>query len=159
MPDHIEQKHRYRDNWLHLVIGAVDTPEARLHIEDVVKGWSGRLWWLDCGNHHADGQVLLGNRYDFDEPELGPLGCTGLPLPSVQHPELIKNAAEPQGQTCAIDTLADLQSLMVNQQVAGIAAGYVYRMLISRDLDSYATYIDLIAGVMTSRHILETETP
>jgi len=34
----------------------------------------------------------------------------------------------------------------VNQMTAGWAASYVYRMLIGKDLDVYATYFDLVTG-------------
>lgn len=151
-PGHVDGTHRYHDGWLHLLIGAVDSPAARQDIVAVAKSFAGRMWWLDCGNHHADGQVLLGNSVK-NEPEIGPLGCTGLPWPSVQHPELVQKTPAPQGHNCALDALADIQSLMINQQVAGLAASYVYRLLLARDLDSYATYIDLAANSMTSRYI------
>lgn len=149
---HIDDAHQRHDGWLHLLIGAVDSVAARRDLEAIAGGWNSRLWWLDCGNHHADGQVLLGNSFNVLEPRLGPLGCTALPLPSHQHPELVE-PAEPAGQDCALDALADVQSLMVNQQVAGLAASYVYRLLITNDLDTYATYFDLLAGSMHSRYI------
>lgn len=150
---HLDVTNARRDGWLHLLIGAVDGVTARRDLETITGGWNGRLWWLDCGNHHADGQVLLGNNSNALTPQLGPLGCTALPLPSHQHPELVERPAGPGGHNCALDALADVQSLMVNQQVAGLAASYIYRLLITNDLDTYATYFDLLAGSMSSRYI------
>lgn len=57
--------------------------------------------------------------------------------------------------SCADDALFDAQSLMINQAAAGWAASYVYRMIITHDLDSYATYFDLAAGSARSEYIQE----
>lgn len=64
------------------------------------------------------------------------------------------------GLSCADLALADVQSLMVNQAVAGWAASYIARLLISHDLDVYATYFDLVAGSARSLAITqEVSTP
>ncbi len=135
---------------LTILVGCVDNAAARQSIHDAATAHHpGMTWWLDCGNHDHSGQVLLGNRADLKKPEISPLGfCTGLPLPSVQHPELLE--PEPEGEaigaSCADLTLADIQGLMVNQAVAAFAAQYLYRMLLTGDLDMYATYFDLGTG-------------
>jgi len=135
-----------------LVVGCVDNAAARRDICDLVKRWKGAWWWLDCGNHEQAGQVVLGNK-ELEGAEISMMGfCTGLPLPSVVHPELLEDGAGPStgsGQarlSCAELALMDSQSLMVNQAVAGWAAQYVYRMVLARDLDVSATYVDLVAG-------------
>jgi PRTRC genetic system ThiF family protein len=129
-----------------LVLGAVDNPPARQMLHKICSTFP--FWWLDCGNHEHAGQVLLGNRPHLEKPEISPLGfCAGLPLPSVQHPELLAEARPARrAQSCADLALADAQSLMINQAVATYAAQYVYRLILNRDLDIYATYIDLVAG-------------
>lgn len=153
-PNHVDGRHRYRDGRLHVLVGAVDNAAARKDIDSIVAGWGGRLWWLDCGNHDLAGQVLLGNA-DVSGPAISPLGfCTRLPLPSIQHPELVEEAPPPL-ISCADAALADVQSLMVNQQVAGWAASYLYRLIISQDLDTYATYFDLRAGSARSEYIFQ----
>jgi len=132
-----------------LVIGCVDNAAARRDIHNVAqRSKAQQLWWLDCGNHEHSGQVLLGNRADIVEPEISPMGfCSGLPLPSVQHPELLESEPVSEiGESCADLLLSDVQGLMVNQAVATYAAQYVYRLTLTRDLDVYATYVDLITG-------------
>jgi hypothetical protein len=42
---------------------------------------------------------------------------------------------------------------MINQAVATYAAQYVYRLVMSHDLDVYATYLDLMAGSARSMGI------
>ena len=72
-----------------------------------------------------------------------------------QHPELLDpEPVRASAASCAELTLADVQGLMVNQAVAGYAAQYVYRLLLSRDLDIYATYFDLVAGSARSEPII-----
>jgi PRTRC genetic system ThiF family protein len=138
-----------RNGGLHVVAGCVDNAAARRDIHHAVGTDGGGRWWLDCGNHDNSGQVLLGNRIDLERPEISPLGfCAGLPLPAVQHPELLLEEKHIGGDTlsCADLALADAQSLMVNQAIAAYAAQYVYRLVLARDLDVYATYIDLVTG-------------
>jgi len=139
-----------RHNELRLLIGCVDNVPARRDIHKIIAtGFGYGTWWLDCGNHEHAGQVLLGDRRDLAAPEIDPLGfCSGLPLPAIQHPELLQDPpkTEETGASCADLTLADVQSLMINQAVATYAAQYVYRLILARDLDIYATYIDLVTG-------------
>jgi len=147
-----------RDGCLDLIVGCVDNTDARRDIHHVAADWRA-IWWLDCGNHDDSGQVVLGNRADLKAPEISPLGfCVGLPLPSVIHPELVAKPKKRLGRrrtraSCADDALAGIQSLMVNQAVAGWAATYVYRLAVARDLDTSATYFDLKAGSARSEAI------
>jgi len=140
-----------------LLVGAVDNAAARRSLHQTLVQQRRGLWWLDCGNHEHAGQVLLGNRHDLAAPALSPLGfCEGLPLPSVQHPELLEGAAAPSGgASCADLTLRDVQGLMVNQAVATYAAQYVYRLVVTHDLDVYATYVDLQSGSARSLGITD----
>lgn len=147
---------------LHLIAGAVDNAGARRDVMEMVSLGDGRVWWLDGGNHAHSGQVLLGNRCDLERPEVSPMGfCSGLPAPGLQCPELLEDdpltpGPSPQGErgvSCAELALADVQSLMVNQAVAGWMASYVSRLLLSHDLDVYATYFDLVSGSARSMGI------
>lgn len=135
-----------------LVVGCVDNAPARRGLAAVCA--DRQFWWLDCGNHEHAGQVLLGNR-DIAQPEITLGFCGALPLPSVQHPELVESASEETVESCAELALREAQSLMVNQAVATFAAQYVYRLLVSRDLDVYATYFDLLSGGARSLGITE----
>lgn len=163
-----------RSQGLDLIVGCVDNTAARREIDKACRYSDGHLWWLDCGNHDQSGQVILGNQ-DRKSPQINPFGfCTGLPLPSIHHPELIRQksrrrhtcpaqsrpaprSAAGGGQlsgACADDLLADVQSLMINQAVAGWAANYVFRLTVAHDLDCYATYFDLLAGAARSEYIV-----
>lgn len=141
-----------------LVIGAVDNAAARRAIAAVMIKNLGDVWWLDCGNHEHSGQVLFGNQLELCQPEFKLGVCVGLPLPTVQHPELLEadQQVSESAESCAELAARDVQSLMVNQAAAGWAASYVYRLLVSRDLDVYATYFDLVAGSARSLPIVDS---
>lgn len=147
-----------------LVVGAVDSPAARGAIHQAMlecQRPAAQTWWLDAGNGEYSGQVLLGNSGKM-RPQLSPLGvCTMLPLPSVQEPGLIEGLDEAPADrpelSCAELLALDAQSLMINQAMAGWLGLYAYRLLLGRDLDLMATYLDLAGGVARSVAITEGE--
>jgi PRTRC genetic system ThiF family protein len=139
------RSHLINQSGFDVVVGAVDNADARKSIEAVVRR-SYDQWWLDCGNFEHAGQVLFGNK-DIKQPEINMGLCGDLPLPTVLHPELLEPEPEAEaGESCAELALVDAQSLMINQAVATYAAQYLYRLVITCDLDIYATYIDLMTG-------------
>lgn len=161
-----------------LIAGCVDNAAARCDIHQALNNYvGGRVWWLDGGNHDQSGQVVLGNCTHIVRPEITPLGfCQALPAPSIVHPELLdgpigqagagqagagqaRGPAPTDGGSCADLALADVQGLMVNQAVAGWMATYLARLFISRDLDLYATYFDLVAGSCRSLAITREQAP
>ena len=84
--------------------------------------------------------------------------CSWLPLPSVQHPELLEDEKVEDGPgvdglSCAEMALQDSQGLAINQAVAALAVDYLVRMLLTNDLRRYATYLDLASGSARSRYI------
>ena len=140
-----------------IMIGCVDRPSARNEIQYCLERESNG-WWLDCGNEANTGQVLIGtdDRKPKDAFSL-PGFCSWLPLPSLQHPELVEErdsaAAEMPGLSCAEMALRDNQGLAINQRVAAEAADYLVRLLITKDLQKMATYLDLASGSARSVYI------
>lgn len=149
---------------LTVLIGCVDNAKARKEIREAAGIYSGaRLWWLDCGNHQASGQVLIG--CGLKKPEKDPFElpgfCSWLPSPAKRHPELLEEpAGEPESRpetaslSCADLAMLDSQGLAINQVVAAEATDYLVRLLLTRDLQKWATYIDLGSGSMRSEYIL-----
>ncbi len=141
-----------------ILIGCVDNNHARTDIHKAMQGQaSDKAWWLDCGNDEYDGQVLIGNDADLTNPVISDLGfCSRLPLPTVQHPELLNLLPEliaPEPESCADLAIQETQSLMINQMVAAHAASFLSRLIISRDLDMMATYFTLRTGKSWSTYI------
>jgi len=148
-----------------LIIGCVDNAAGRRAIK---KATHSSTWWMDCGNHHSAGQVLLGvGGQRPDDPWRLPGLCSWLPLPSMQHPELLEDEATypqplPEGRgvdnlSCAEAALAGVQGLTVNATVAALAADLLYRLLITKDLTRFAVYVDLESGATRSRFVTPAE--
>lgn len=137
-----------------VLIGCVDTPKARRSIAKAGQ------WWLDCGNHKNSGQVLLGSGGQRPkDPYSLPGFCSWLPSPALQRPELLEDEASGPVSTanlsCADLALLDSQSLSINQRIAAEASDFLVRMLVTRDLQRMAAYIDLAAGSARSVYITE----
>lgn len=154
---------RYHDA-LTVILGCVDNPGARRQISAVFESSyrSEKIpttWWIDSGNEHANGQILIG--CDSEDKGGFPVNgyCTRLPLPSVQHPELVSRAevirpqAETRNLSCAELALIDAQSLTINQRMAAEAADFLSRSVVVRDLDRFATYLNLKSGTARSNYI------
>lgn len=142
---------------LTLLIGCVDNAAARRSLQDAAE--NNRAWWLDCGNHQSSGQVLLGSGMNRpDNPFELPGFCSWLPLPGDQHPELLEGAPEQanpeENLSCAEMAMRDSQGMAINQRIAAEASDYLVRLLLTRDLCKYATYIDLASGSTKSKYIL-----
>lgn len=145
-----------------LVLGAVDTHLARRGIHELVTRH--RAWWCDAGNEATAGRVYIGNLGPAamaHAPGLDAFGwCRGLPLPSVQEPDLLKPEAREQHfsppLSCADLTMQDVQSLMVNQLMASIAAQYATDFVLHRRLTTYRTVVSLDPPTVVSLPITET---
>jgi PRTRC genetic system ThiF family protein len=160
---------RYAD--LAVLIGCVDNRSARRDIQNAVQNHPGAVFWLDCGNVKESGQVLIGRNNpgkevkNFPVPEL----CAWLPLPSVQHKELVAGKDDEgeeqhqeegglpppisQGLSCADIAMRDEQGLTINQAMAAVAADYLVRLLLTNNLERFQTFIDLNSGSMQSAYI------
>lgn len=161
-------------NKIIFLVGCVDNYLARQQMHETLKLYNEksyqylpRLWWIDGGNGHDTGQVLIGNRLDkkeicqsaFRSPIL-----SFLPAPGLQHPELL----EPETQTpktnfnlqsnhritCAERIRLGEQSLNINQRVAVEMSEMLSELLLTQKLKRCATYFDLESGA--SRSIYNT---
>jgi hypothetical protein len=134
-----------------IIIGCVDTAEARRSIADSMSSnWNN--WWLDAGNGHHSGQVLLGNTGKADglkeSFDIASHAVSRLPLPSLQLPALlIPQVEKTRPRDCAEAIEDDEQSPTINQAMAMLVVDFVYRLL-SGTLTNMGTYIDLDAGTL-----------
>jgi hypothetical protein len=138
-----------------ILVGAVDTASGRRAIHEALARASWRLW-LDIGNERDWGKVLLGTATEQHQLRgalrLGGL-CTALPAASLRYPHLLDEPAnQPQGD-CAGDMRDGLQSLMINQAMAAIAAQYLHQLISARRITSFEAALDLANLTMTSTPI------
>jgi PRTRC genetic system ThiF family protein len=148
-----------RNGDLAVIIGCVDNAAARQEIRNDVQH-NTRTWWLDCGNHQAAGQVVVGCGSRVKNPFQLPGFCSWLPLPSERHPDLLEAKIEEtrldiSRMSCADLAMLDSQGLAINQRIAAEATDYLVRMLLTKDLQKWGTYIDLASGVTRSKYIVE----
>jgi PRTRC genetic system ThiF family protein len=134
-----------------IIIGCVDTAEGRRSIADSMIGnWNN--WWLDAGNGHHSGQVLLGNTGQPDglkeSFDIASHTVSKLPLPSVQLPALLIPPVEKtRPRDCAEAIEDDEQSPTINQAMAMLVVDFIYRLL-TGTLTNMGAYIDLDAGTL-----------
>jgi len=97
-------------------------------------------WWVDAGNGESYGQIIIGNT---DEVIIEGDTCLGLPLPTMQRPELLQEA--PRQRDCA-----DIpeQGPTINQVMAALVVEVV-RRLIEGTCPWMQLYLDLESGMLT----------
>jgi PRTRC genetic system ThiF family protein len=142
-----------------LLCGAVDNHEARRELT------AAHTLWVDCGNHYASGQVIIGNTDNAAQvtqamqsnyPKLSSLsesaGIRYLPNAALLFPQLLEPPEEPEpALSCAELVEIGEQHLLINDLVADVAAQYVYRLLHRQPIRSFMTYID--ADLMNVRSV------
>jgi hypothetical protein len=134
-----------------IIISCVDTAEARSSIADSMSAnWNN--WWLDAGNGHHSGQVLLGNTGKLDglreSFDIASHTVSKLPLPSLQLPALLIPPVEKtRPRDCAEAIEDDEQSPTINQAMTMLVVDFIYRLL-SGTLTHMGAYIDLDAGTL-----------
>ena len=147
---------------LTIFLGCVDNAAARRQLHQTIAHEStyqqdaSPIWWLDGGNAHTSGQILLGNTISpklltssFDLPGI----CKNLPSPGLLHPELLiplPNEPLRRTRSCAELALIDPQSLTINSMIASHMADYLLRLSLTGDLRRFATYIDMNTGTVRS---------
>jgi PRTRC genetic system ThiF family protein len=142
-----------------LVMGAVDNHLARQALSELAHKY--RVWWCDGGNEAMAGRVFIGNftaRDMHGNRGLDAFGwCRGLPLPSLQDPDLLhpEPTPPPTALSCADLTARDEQSLMVNQMMASVMAQYATDFVLYRRLTTYRTIISLDPPTVVSNLITE----
>lgn len=133
-----------------VLIGAVDGAAGRRALRTQQEAWGWDLW-LDCGNHEASGQVVVGSTADDMTGALKLPGlCSRLPSAPLLYPELLRDAPARPRADCAAAMQDNAQSLMVNQMMAAIASQYLYQIVVRRRLTTFQTVVDLDSLAMRS---------
>jgi len=127
-----------------LVIGCVDNGLARRDIARASKDMIHyRSWWVDAGNGENYGQVVIGNTDAARESLPDGDVYYGLPLPTVQKPELLNQA--PRARECA--SIAEEQGPTINLTMAAVVVEVV-RRLIAGTCPWVQLYLDMEAGTL-----------
>jgi hypothetical protein len=152
---------------LTVLVGAVDNAPARRSINRAllaarqVEGRSHDTWWLDCGNDRETGQVLLGSSCTAEDLR-GSFAlqtvCHALPSPAMQFPDLLRTQQATKGKerrrlSCIELMMLQEQSLMINQRIANEAGEMLARLLLYRNLQRFATFVDAEMGLQRSEFV------
>jgi PRTRC genetic system ThiF family protein len=150
-----------------VLVGCVDNHLARRQLAECLTNaptyaYGPQLYWLDLGNYHSGGQLLLGTTENHETLLRGfPFQglCTALPSPALQHPELLEpeelsqaDSHEEANLSCEELTLRSTQSLTINQSMAAIASTFLVKLFSGR-LKYFQTYLNLEAMVSKSTYI------
>lgn len=143
-------------NTLTVLLGCVDNGQARRMLHSSLSAYEReddtQCWWIDGGNDSVTGQILIGSLVRIGKLQESfplPTICQSLPSPALVHPELLTvrpNEARRPKQSCAELAAMDPQSLTINAIIASHIADYLLRLLITKDLRRFATYIDMQSG-------------
>lgn len=127
-----------------IVVGCLDNGLARQAIADHLHDGQ---WWVDSGNGHNFGQVLIGNsKTEKLHPSFVADLCFRLPLPTIQQPALL--AQVPRQRSCAEAVATDDQSPTINQAMGALVLEVVRRIL-EGTCPWMQLYLDLDAGTLT----------
>lgn len=156
---HMLEHQLVRAEGMGILVGAVDSAAGRRAIRDQMARGNSPWWlWLDCGNHEASGQVVVGSA-GHAPGMFGVLKnglCTRLPSAPLIYPELLEDAPARPRADCAAAMEDNAQSLMVNQMMAAVASQYLYDLVIRRRLTTFRTVVDLASLTMRSDPITAT---
>lgn len=127
-----------------LVLGCVDNGLARL---DIANNRGRYAWWIDAGNDHNYGQVLMGNALiEHLQESFAGEACRRLPLPTIQRPELL--AQVPPRRDCNDAVATGEQGPTINLAMAALVLEVV-RRLIDGTCPWMQIYLDLDQGTLS----------
>ncbi|MDP2729164.1 MAG: ThiF family adenylyltransferase [Dehalococcoidales bacterium] len=127
-----------------IIVGCVDNGPARQAIASRLRDGQ---WWVDSGNGHNFGQVLIGNSQTAKlHPSFVAGLCFRLPLPTIQQPAIL--AQVPRDRSCAEAVAADEQGPTINQAMAALVLEVV-RRIIEGTCPWMQLLLDLDAGTLT----------
>ncbi|ADY27485.1 PRTRC system ThiF family protein (plasmid) [Deinococcus proteolyticus MRP] len=122
-----------------IVISCVDSRSTRAELHGAAR--QQRWWWLDCGNDHTTGQVILGR-------------AGVLPLATELHPELMDTALPDDGPSCSTMEALQRQDLFVNAHVAAHAADLLWNFIhTDKGIQHHARYFSLQNHTLSARSI------
>ncbi len=140
-----------------ILVGCVDRPSGRRALHAALGTQSWRIW-LDCGNGQHGGQVCWGTatrRKQLHGSLLLPGLCTEVPGPSLQFPQLLTLGEETLPVDCAQRVALGEQDLLINVQMAALAATYLYKLVVERTIDHLSTHVALDPPMASTQLLTE----
>ena len=138
---------RNPDRGADVVIGCVDTREARRVINNVVTASSPVSYWLDLGNNAASGQFVLGQPLNA----LNRRRADRLRTVSELYPEIVDTRnGEDSLSSCSAAEALERQEPFVNQTLAASALAMLSRLFRYGRLDHHGAFFNAATGRMST---------
>jgi len=141
---------RYKaDDAANIVISCVDTIAARIAInaglEPRRKAEAHRrgYYWLDMGNLHKTGQVVLGTVGEIAQPDSSDETRRTLPNVFKKFPQLNKMKDKDQGPSCSAAEALRKQDLFINSTLAQFGAGLIWKLFREGVIRFHGCYVNL----------------
>lgn len=134
-----------------ITITCVDTAKARLTINDMllVKDSTKQptdiaYYWLDLGNLHKTGQVILGTLQTIKQPtKTGNEVKQVLPTVVKKFPQLKKIKEEDQGPSCSLAEALQKQDLFINSVLAQFGCNMLWKLIREGVVRHSGCYVNL----------------
>src|SRR5258706_10922124 len=141
-----------------LLVGAVDNHLARAEMARAENSL-----WLDTGNSENSGQVVLGSTSSREvvmacirEGKYHDLPNAALLFPALLEPEPTPKPTVVEG-SCADQTAAGFQHLLINDFLAATAAGYIHKLLNDEPITTFCSFINIGGPIAVRSLVLEKE--
>jgi len=147
-----------RPHEIGILIGCVDRPSGRRVLQTAL-GRQRWHMWVDCGNGRDGGQVCWGTatrKKQLQGSLVLPGHCTAVPGPALQFAELLTLGEEEPVMDCAQRVVLGEQSLLINVQMAAVAALYLSKLIIEREIDYLCSQIALDPPMIQTAMLTET---
>lgn len=132
-----------------LMISCVDNVEAREKIQWIKEASHNRpepfsvpVYWLDLGNSHTSGQVVLGTFGEVKQPKRSKNTVKTLPTILDLFPDL-KKFDKPNVPSCSLAEALGKQDLFINSILAQYGAQLIWKMFRNLKLEYHGLFVNL----------------
>jgi PRTRC genetic system ThiF family protein len=152
----INMQHKSNMTKSNITISCVDKIEPRLLVNKILnikfgntghEDYQKRKYWIDCGNTHEMGQVILGTIGVIDQPNMEGINTVDM-LPSIMdiyNPKdfEVAKAEEDVTPSCSTYEAIERQDPFINSTIAMLTAGLVWKMIKKHIIYERGYYVDL----------------
>lgn len=126
-----------------IVVSCTDTGRSRKEIGDLLTHLRNSVYWLDMGNSHSSGQVILGTVGRFHQPEGG---ADRLPTILDFDPE-IANRDDNEVPSCSLAEALHKQDLFINRTLATYGCDLLWLLFREGRISIHGCFINLTTYV------------
>lgn len=132
-----------------VMISCVDNVATRETINKIQIGsykygepFNKALYWLDLGNTHNAGQVVLGTFREVEQPKRTRGTVSELPSIMDFHPDM-KKFEKPEAPSCSLAEALGKQDLFINSTLVQFAATILWKMFKELRIENHGCYLNL----------------